>query len=245
MTDVQQWRRRIHPLHIRIPTSLNESEDKDRSAGTAPSPSTPKKKIKPKISSYFGHHAQPTAQPLKSETSIINVETPATKQVQSPCEPKEPLPRGGPEEIVLLMDTLATKLLTNPFCTLVPPECGAVLSIIEAYHDLRIDRDKMRDEAAAEYSRRCALEEEFCQAQKGWQTEVQEYQAEVKRLEVLISKGNKGLVGVIEARQNSVLRKRSKQPEDSEEGPKETVFEFLKQSREEEERARKAQRGKS
>lgn len=101
----------------------------------------------------------------------------------------------------------------------------------------RVLLDRIQDET----QRRRAIEMEAEKAHQHWDVERAEYKTELKRLELVIANGKKGLAGVIEARQNSVIGKRPKKSR-SDEG-KETVFEFLERSRAEEQDAKKTQRG--
>ena len=75
-----------------------------------------------------------------------------------------------------------------------------------------------------------------------WQQERQDYKAEVKRLELLLAKGKRGLAEVTLARQDSILR-HGKQRSLSGDDTLETIFEFLEKTKRYEDSAWSSQRG--
>ena len=78
-----------------------------------------------------------------------------------------------------------------------------------------------------------------------WDTERQQYKAQVKRLELVLAKGNRGLAEVTLARQDSVLRHdRSNRNNVNSDKTLETILEFLERSKRYEDKMWSSQRGK-
>ncbi|GAB7337431.1 hypothetical protein MBLNU457_g2772t1 [Dothideomycetes sp. NU457] len=241
MTDISQWRRRLPPL--RIPATPNEHDDRESTGDTSRSPVTPKKKLKPKISSYFSHH-QSSLHHVKSEPNIVAVGIGSSAQTSPIVEHAFRMPHQPEAE--QLMESLARRLMSDNVRCPQPSDGSSVLAIIEAYRHLLDKNVKLQQLAHDEKLQKRHAEVELLRAQQNWTDEREEYKTEVKRLELLISKGSSGVAGVIQSRQNSVLRKRTnatnrtnrttrsrvtvEQPVDIDDD-KETVFEFLERTR--------------
>lgn len=241
MTDISQWRRRLPPL--RIPANPNEHHDRESTGDTSRSPVTPKKKLKPKISSYFSHH-QSSLHHVKSEPNFVAIGSLSSAQSSPIVEHVFRMPHQPEAE--QLMESLARRLMTDHARSLQPSDGSSILAIIEAYRHLLDKNVKLQQLAHDEKLLKRHAEVELLRAQQSWTDEREEYKAEVKRLELLISKGSSGVAGVIQSRQNSVLRKRTnatnrtnrttrskvtvEEPVDVDDD-KETVFEFLERTR--------------
>lgn len=252
MSDISQWRRRLPPL--RIPATPIEHDDRESTGDTSRSPVTPKKKLKPKISSYFSHH-QSALHHVKSEPNFIAVGSGSSAQSSPTVEHAFRMPRQPEAE--QLMESLARRLMTDHVRCLQPSDGSSVLAIIEAYRHLLDKNVKLQQLAHDEKLQKRHAEVELLRAQQNWTDEREEYKTEVKRLELLISKGSSGVAGVIQSRQNSVLRKRTnatnrtdrtarsrvtvEEPVDVDDD-KETVFEFLERTRIDNENARRTPR---
>ena len=234
MGDIYQWRRRLPPL--RIPGAPVEHDDRESTGG---SPVTPKKKLKPKISSYFSHH-QSALHHVKSEPNIIAFGS--SSSAQSSLIAEHAFPRPHQPDAEQLMDSLARRLMTDHVRCLQPSDGSSILVIIEAYRHLLDKNVKLQETAHDEKIHKRHAEVELLRAQQSWSDEREEYKAEVKRLELLISKGKMGVAGVLQSRQNSVLRKRTNRSrttvEDNVDDDKETVFEFLERTRIDDENAK-------
>ena len=78
-----------------------------------------------------------------------------------------------------------------------------------------------------------------------WERDKGEYKAEVKRLELLLAKGERGLAEVTLARQDSVLlRGQRHQGKPRDDTTLETIFEFLERTSQYEDKVWGSQRGK-
>lgn len=236
MTDINQWRRRIQPSRSRTP--LPSADHEGLSAETTPSPDVPRRKLRPKLSSYFSHHVPPAIHG-KSEALSAEYTFSASQSAYDPpisCQPE-------PEA---LMESMMRKVMADPFHAPDVRDNSSLMMIFEAYHSLREQNADLSEKLKTEVDSRYAVELEAERAEKRWQQEREEYKAEVKRLELLIAKGKRGLADVIKARQGSVLRnKKDRNKEDSNavKDRKETVFEFLERTRAEDLDATKSQRG--
>lgn len=82
------------------------------------------------------------------------------------------------------------------------------------------------------------------QAEILWEDERRTFKAEVKRLELVIAKGKRGVAEVALVRQDSLIRRRRQAttPDDEDDG-KETVFEFLEKTNRFEDPSWSGQRG--
>lgn len=138
------------------------------------------------------------------------------------------------------------QLMTDPFRVLDTRDNSSLMMIFEAYRNLRDDNAALKEKLRSEIECRYAAELEAEEAEKRWQQEKTEYRTEVKRLEILIAKGKRGLADVMRARQDSMLQRgRRRESKETHNDQKETVFEFLERTRAEDLDARLSQRGLS
>lgn len=240
MTDINQWRRKIQPTQSRAHLSAVDHEESP--AESYSSPATPRKKLRPKLSSYFSHympnaaHAKPVSPPNVDHTA--QAERPSvslsTHRFIETCNPE-------PER---LMDSVMRELLVEPYHALDPTHNSSLMMIFEAHRFLRDQNEALAERLQTEVSGRDAAELESDRAEQRWQIEKEEYKKEIKRLELIIAKGKRGLAEVVRARQDSVLRRGYQEPAaDGLNDQKETVFEFLERTKAEDDDARRSQRG--
>lgn len=138
-----------------------------------------------------------------------------------------------------------TAIMVNPLHELDTRDNISLMMIFEAYRSLCDQNAAQSDKLRSEMNCRFAAEIEAERAEKRWEQEREDYKTEIRRLELLIAKGKRGLVDVIRARQDSILRrKRTKEETVSVHDHKETVLEFLERIRVDDCEARKAQKGK-
>lgn len=242
MADIHQWRRKIQSSRSRTPLPGTPAEHDYREPLTesASNPATPRRKIRPKISSYFSHYIPSTTHQPKSD--YLSVPEPTDFAVPRSVG-TIPEPPSHHLEAEQLIDSIMRTLLCRPYEGLDAQHNSSILMIIEAYRNLKDEIALLECKVQEEVHARFTVMMDAERSEKQWEVERQEYKAEVKRLELLISRGKKGLVGVINARQGSVLRGRRKQTYDDQNDDKETVFEFLERTRQEDETARVEQRG--
>jgi hypothetical protein len=116
------------------------------------------------------------------------------------------------------------------------------MQIFESYRHLKDDKDRLHQQLEQETEKRNALEHALHRASLQWETEKHDYKAEVKRLELILAKGKRGLAEVTLARQDSVIR-HGKRHSKSNDDTMETIFEFLEKTKRYEDRAWSSQRG--
>jgi hypothetical protein len=81
----------------------------------------------------------------------------------------------------------------------------AILHVLESYHDLKV-QIQLRGEALEALKRNHAKDlRAFEDMAAGWQTKEKDYQQEVKRLEIMLSKTPQGMESMTLARASSVI----------------------------------------
>ncbi|KAK3715578.1 hypothetical protein LTR37_007066 [Vermiconidia calcicola] len=221
MTDIQQWRRMIQPARVRTPATEIEESD------AFTSPTTPRKLLKPKFSSYFTHHST-TASTSKFDLPygghLVGPDYPWSSTREQP----------PPTDIEDLIDTVMCKLFEDPTTGLTARWTPHLMRIFESFRNLKDGQQQLL--STVEHDR-----EKLRKMELAWDCERQDYKAEVKRLELILSKGKRGLAEVTLARQDSLLRRG--RPENMSRGETlETVFEFLEKTKRYEDRAWSSQR---
>ena len=138
------------------------------------------------------------------------------------------------------MDMVMCHLLNNPYNSLDPKFNTALLQIFESFRHLMDQNKTLMANLQQSTEREAALEYAMSAAADGFNCERQAYKAEVKRLELILAKGKRGLAEVTIARQDSILRQRRM----SDDRTMETIFEFLEKTKRYEDRVWSSQRGK-
>lgn len=226
MSDIQQWRRKIQPARSRTPATLYEVDDLEDTFST----STPKKRVKPKLSTYFSNNAKPT---LHEEVAAVE-DFPDLPS----WPPEQTYPDPQPEE---LMNGIMSRIMSNPYQALDTCHHSSLMMIFESYGQLLEQNALVQRRLDADAATIQTLITKLDEAEQEWNEERLEYKDEVKRLEVLLAKeSRRGLAEVTLARQDSKLRHRMSQGLDK----KETIFEFLEKSNLHDDRYH-SQRGKS
>lgn len=234
MADIQQWRRMIQPTRTRTPAV--EVEDNDATV----SPTTPRKGLKPKFSSYFTQTSNATGQSKADEASahsFFGLELPSW-----PADFAYPSPNADN-----LIDSIMGRLLSQPHESLDSRFNSMLLQVFEAFRHLSDSKRKLQTELEQEVDKRLKLEQAMERYFKQWDQEKQDYKAEVKRLELILASGKRGLAEVTLARQDSLLRSRRARTKDSpdisDDKTLETIFEFLERTKRYEDKAWSSQRG--
>ncbi|WPH04127.1 Hypothetical protein R9X50_00701200 [Acrodontium crateriforme] len=229
MTDIQQWRRMIQPVRARTP--MVEQDDNEDAT------TSPRRLLKPKFSSYFTAYG--------SSGNATKVATP----VEEPSGGLYGLWRhDGPNpepNADGLMDSVMCRLLGKPYDVLDVSFHGAILRIFESYRCISDENQRLQAQVAEQEIGQKALFEQMRSAQQQWHEERKEYKAEVKRLELLLAKGKRGLAEVTLARQDSVFRQRKSAnitPKEGYDDGLETIFEFLEKTKRYEDKAWSSQR---
>lgn len=136
--------------------------------------------------------------------------------------------------------------MSDPYEALDSRFNGALLQIFEAHRHLKDEQALLEKQVSEEADARSVERSAMQHAEAKWEEERQTYKAEVKRLELVIARGKRGVAEVALVRQDSLLHRRQQMttPDDEDDG-KETVFEFLEKTKRFEDPAWSSQRGKS
>lgn len=149
------------------------------------------------------------------------------------------------------MDTILRRLMSHPLQGLGPSSNSSLTLIFEEFRHLQDEKDRLERILAEEMESRHVECTRRQQAEYDWEDERKTYKAEVKRLELIIAKGKRGVAEVALARQGSLIRRRKETAtldgvedtrEDAYDG-KETVIEFLEKTKRFEDPAWSSQRG--
>jgi hypothetical protein len=135
--------------------------------------------------------------------------------------------------------------MSQPYNALETRFNGALLQIFEAYRNLLDQQERLQRSLAGEMDIRLAERLATQRTEHAWEQEKQSYKAEVKRLELVIAQGKRGVAEVALVKQDSLIRRKKQviTPDDEDDG-KETVFEFLEKTKRFEDPAWSGQRGK-
>lgn len=233
MTDIQQWRRMIQPTRTRTPAIEHEE------AEAFLSPTTPRKGLKPKFSSYFTQHAN-TAGPSKKESSPPRNDADDAEWPSWPTEDPYPSPDAD-----VLIDSVMCRILGSPYEGLNPRFNGVLLQIFEGFRGLADEKQRLLTKSDQDNDRLSAMEKAMQKSARQWNHEQQGYKAEIKRLELLLAKGKRGLAEVTLARQDSLLRLREseKSAKARKHDTLETIFQFMEKNKRVEEKVWGTQRG--
>ena len=223
----------IQPARARTPG--RDLEDPDGML----SPATPRKGLKPKLSSYFNQQFN-TAAPSKTDLTF-------GEDLLSPRWPSwsadDVVPSPNTESLI---DAVMCRLLAEPYTCLDPRFNGLLMQIFESYRDLVDQKQQLLANARQEVERRGQIDSKWRLSAQQWDREKQQYKAEVKRLELILAKGKRGLAEVTLTRQDSVLQQKQRETsEHSEDETMETIFEFLEKTKRYEDKAWSSQRGES
>ncbi|KAI9894073.1 MAG: hypothetical protein M1814_004843 [Vezdaea aestivalis] len=110
-----------------------------------------------------------------------------------------------------MAETVLTRLMSQPLQDPLPPKYNSrMLHVLEAYRDQRQIISQLEEELASEVQARQEDSAAFKKAGRAWERESEQWQAEVKRLEVLIANGQTGMEGVMHARAGSIVRRQTK-----------------------------------
>lgn len=189
------------------------------------------------LASYFTQHATvpgPSQTDLASEDDLFRRNAWYPKWSDHSSSP-------GPDA-ERLMDSIMCKLLAEPYRPLDSRFNSMLMQIFECYRHLKDDKDRLDKQLEQETEKQNALELALHHASQQWEAEKQDYKAEVKRLELILAKGKRGLAEVTLARQDSAVR-HGKHCSKGNDDTMETIFEFLEKTKRYEDRAWSSQRG--
>lgn len=246
MADVHQWRRRIQPGFPRSLMPVGEQDEPEPVVTSGFGSS--RKKVRPKISSYFSHRIPSSGHnksSLLSDNQRISLDTTASPSYETWPEGREP-------DLDQIMDSIMRTLMAEPYRPLDVKHNSPLLMVFEGFRNLRDENADLRRRLSHEVDGRLTAQHGVELERQSWLQEREEYKAEIKRLELIIAQDKADVAGVMRARQGSILQPEHRRRTTSGvnaggDDPGETVFEFLKRTRVEdevkEEAARRAQRG--
>lgn len=244
MAELQRWGKKMQNARSRTP-ALSDSARKDTPCEPI-AISTPRLRLTHKFSSYFLSQTSPS-KIADLETllpSRMSNDTAQSVSVESTYTSSSTPPRPI-RDAERCIDMLNAVFLEAPWQSIDAKHVGTLLSIFEAYRMLRAENDTLVERLEIVTRQYSSLEQLQQKAYEEWHTERAACKQEIKRLELVISKGERGLAGVTEARQGSLLRRGPKaRREQHEEMEKETVFEFLRASKKEDDMARDKEKGR-
>ncbi|KEQ77334.1 hypothetical protein M436DRAFT_32671, partial [Aureobasidium namibiae CBS 147.97] len=242
MADVYQWRRRIQPAfsHTLLPVGEQDETEPDITSGFG----STRKKVRPKISSYFHPRSfGPSATHGKSSLWSSDQRTSVKDTISSPCQT---WPEGCEPDPDQIMDSMMRTLIAEPYRPLDVKNNSPLLMIFEGFRNLRDENASLVRKLKYEVETRFSSHHELELERQRWQQEREEYQAEVKRLELIISKDKEGVAEVMRARRGSLLRKehrrRTASGTNTNDDSRETLVEFLQRTRIEDEKRQEAAR---
>jgi hypothetical protein len=214
MTDIQQWRRMIQPARVRTPAVDVEEPE------VHASPATPRRPLRPTFTTNKPRAPAPLPEDFDSAFRIPS-------WILNQPNPDPPIDE--------LIDSIMCNVMDDPSSGLTARFATDLMRIIEAYRLVRDEKEELASRLQAETQKRHAVAQ-------AWDRERKEYKAEVKRLELLLSKGKRGVAEVTLARQDSLVRRGSRRDELDDTGL-ETIFEFLEKTKRYDDRAWSSQRG--
>lgn len=138
------------------------------------------------------------------------------------------------------------RLMSRPYDALESRFNGTLLQISEAYRNLEDEKRRLQEKLVEEMRERQAERSAMQHTEQKFEEEKKTYKAEVKRLELVIANGKRGVAEVALVRQDSLIRRRKQMVSPDEGGDddgKETVFEFLEKTKRFEDPSWSGQRG--
>lgn len=233
MTDIQQWRRMIQPTRTRTPAVEYDEAD------AFLSPTTPRKALKPKFSSYFTQHTNNPG-PSKKECSSPPLNRPS--DIDWPSWPADD-PYPSPDADVLI-DSVMCRILGSPYNGLDPRFNGVLLQIFEGFRVLADEKHRLLARSEQDLDRLSETEKIMQKSARQWNYEKQIYKSEIKRLELLLAKGKRGLAEVTLARQDSLLRQHDERDAKARKHDTlDTIFQFMEKNKRVEDKVWGYQRG--
>lgn len=193
-SDKVGWRKTIHggssrpgtPASAATPT-LQVDVDDTRSEGVSEA-STPRRATKPKLSRLMSSYRN-----LK--------ETPKEPEFGTPWSEDAPPPYTSPVDPLMSLQSTYSHMIALPTQPIPVDYNNGLFRVFEDYRKVRQERehlDSLLQEALEDYKN----------ADTCWAETESRYQAEIRRLELLIARGTSGMTGLVRARQDSVVNRR-------------------------------------
>ncbi|KAF2470404.1 uncharacterized protein BDR25DRAFT_262280 [Lindgomyces ingoldianus] len=215
-SDKLGWRKTIHgsrpntPVGITGPTTAGDDGEDSRSEHGSES-STPRRRStpKPKLKHYLSSYLTLTAPPTSPEFS-------------EPWHEDSPFDFIPPVDPIIVLQSVHSYLCGFPSQPLPVQHNNGLLRVFEDYKKAREQKERL-DQLLQETF------EDYRSAEERWLKVEDCYQAEIRRLELIIARGTTGMAGLIKARQESVVKRKRTQRRAQSMDRLETAFEFLTQ----------------
>ena len=200
MTDahqIPQWRRRIQPSRNKTPTPAPELDEAQNENNNILTSQNTRPRSRPRLSAYLTKHLSTgstgNARPTRTEAS--NLVAAGIEYCSTP-------------EIRLVVNCLTTRLANSPHLPLDVRLNSNILTLLEAYRDLTEEKETIQQQLEEENQKERQLRDHFAKAEQEWSTKEEQYKAEIKRLEILMAQGKSGLAAVLQARQDSIVKRK-------------------------------------
>lgn len=238
MADIHQWRKKV-PARSRASTPQSYDDlDHQSEVGSVGESHTPKRRPRPKLSSYIsylsGVNANRPESLYKAETSSLN-----------PLAQVKPREEIRAVNIDSMIGSLHATLMESPLQSLSAQHNSRLFHLFEAYRNLAEEKETLQAKLTEEREHRLKILSNYCDAENRWQGEEADYKAEIRRLELLVAQGEKGIAGVFRARQDSVLKKRQGRQDKPPSANRQTMYGFVGESKPAQDSTKERQTGKS
>ena len=220
MSDLNQWRLKMHTPKSWIPPIV-EADEKPyfnenifaSSSITSISTASHKRKPRPKLKSYFGGHSHQSTEPehflLDRRPAISAAAGTSTSTVSAISEiSKDTISTAEiVPDVELSITALMSRLLSGSGKGLSLQDNSLVLRIVESHRDLTDRVAALEEDLAIESEKTRSAEEELHQLETIRTADEKDFRAEVKRLEMVIAEGKRGMSDLLKARQGSIIRR--------------------------------------
>ncbi|KAJ9647053.1 hypothetical protein H2199_002039 [Coniosporium tulheliwenetii] len=201
MADIHQWRKKV-PARSRASTPQSYDDlDHQNEAGSVGESHTPKRRSRPKLSSYISYLSGVN---VSRPESIYKAET-SSLDPFAHVKPREEI---RAVNIDSMIGSLHAMLMESPLQSLSAQHNSRLFHLFEAYRNLAEEKENLQAKLTEEREHQLEILSNYRDAEKRWEGEEADYKAEIRRLELLVAQGEKGIAGVFRARQDSVLKKR-------------------------------------
>ena len=180
----------------------------------------PRRKPRPKLMSYLGGHGHQSAEPehflldrrpalsqaADISTTTVGAASEVSKEITAATEIRP--------DVELPIIALMSRLLANPGKGLSVQDTSLVLRVIESYRELGDKVTSMEEEFLNEKEKTRIATEELQRLEAIRASDEKGFRAEIKRLEMVIAEGKRGMSDLLKARQGSLIR-RSRHPRET------------------------------
>jgi hypothetical protein len=158
----------------------------------------PKRHSRPKFLTRASHYFGTTASGKHHSSQHDRV------TISFDPEPPKDLDHAHIDQIV---DTIFSRITTNLDKPISAPNNEPILRVLEAYRELQVEREGLQ-EKLNEAVFHCNTTMDTLQGERRhWKEDEANYKAEIKRLEMILAHGKRGLSAVTLARQQSLIRR--------------------------------------